>query len=155
MRLFRCSLKANYFAAGAAAGAASFFSSAFFSAFFAFLAFLAFLAGLASFFSATGAAASAAGIAASAAKTTAEKETATRAATIVDRTFFICTTSKGNVFDLVSAGGVPKSQQLITASFYKQLPETSSPLTSNHYLIHNIRYLICGKEMKFYVQDSP
>src|SRR6185369_1855171 len=78
-------------------------ASSFFSAFFAFFAFFAFLAGFASFFaSAAGAAASAgaaAGLAASAAKTTAEKETATRAATIVDRTFFICTTSKGNVFD--------------------------------------------------------
>jgi hypothetical protein len=49
----------------------------------------------------------AAGLAASAAKTTAEKETATRAATIVDRTFFICTTSKGNVFDFGIAGYVP------------------------------------------------
>jgi hypothetical protein len=108
MRLFLCSLKANYFAGAASAG----FASSFFSAFFAFLAFLAFLAGLAS---AAGAAASvaagaAAGFAASAAKATAEKEMATRAATIVERTFFMDTTSKGIcvaiVFDI--ADGVPK-----------------------------------------------
>jgi hypothetical protein len=111
-RIFRCgffrsSQKANYFAAGAAGAASSFLTSAF----LAFFAFLAFLAGFASFFSAAGAAASAgaaAGLAASAAKTTAEKETATRAATIVDRTFFICTTSKKNVCGFFIADGVPK-----------------------------------------------
>jgi hypothetical protein len=109
-----CSQKANYFAG--ATGATTFLA--------AFFAFFAFLAGFfTSFFaSAAGAATSAAtagaaGLTGAAAKATAEKETATRADTIVDRTFFICTTSKGYVIDLVNADGVPKKYLSVTIRF--------------------------------------
>jgi hypothetical protein len=101
MRLFLCLLRANYFAgsaAGAATGAAT-GATTFLAAFFAFFAFLAgfFTSFIASAAGAatSAAAAGAAGLTGAAAKATAEKETATRAATIVDRTFFICITSKG------------------------------------------------------------
>jgi hypothetical protein len=115
-RIFRCgffvdSLKTNYFAAGAAgaAGAAS-VAAGFLAAFF-FLATFFFAAGFAS---AAGAAASvAAGAAAGGlAKAIAEKETATRAATSVDRTFFMGTTSKWNVLCFELLQGVCQIKNL-------------------------------------------
>jgi hypothetical protein len=123
MRLFSSLLRRNYFfagaagAAGAAAGAASFFS-----AFFAFFAFFFLAAFFTSFFSAAGAATSAfagaaGAFAGSAANATAEKETATRAATSVDRTFFICTTSKGMCLTVYIADCVPLFKNMITHCF--------------------------------------
>jgi len=91
MRLFLLRIRLNYFAAGAAgaagtAGASSFFTTGFFTFFtFFFLAF--FTTGAASSFFTS--AAGAAGAAGSVAHTTPAKDTATRAATIMDNTFFI------------------------------------------------------------------
>jgi hypothetical protein len=78
----------NYFAAGAA-GASAGFASSFLTTFFAFFTFLAGLAA----FSPTGGwpagIAGAASLAGSAAQTIPAKETATRAATMDDNTFFM------------------------------------------------------------------
>jgi hypothetical protein len=99
---FVCCYVADYFLAGAAgaAGAAASAAGLASSFFGAFLAFFAFFAGFAAgAFSATGGwpAGNVAGAAGSAAETTAAKETATRAATMVENTFFMVESPLGVV----------------------------------------------------------
>jgi Na+-transporting methylmalonyl-CoA/oxaloacetate decarboxylase gamma subunit len=94
-----------------AAGAASFFTALAMLAFFAVFGFLALLV---AFTSVAGAVTPTAGAATSAAKTTAEKDKATRAATSVERTFFICESSKRFEFDLYFAFQMPALSPHVT-----------------------------------------
>src|SRR5450631_3143002 len=99
---FRCSYGQTYFLAGAAAGAGagSVVTSSFFKVFLTFFAFLVltdfFTSFLSVFISPAGVTALVSVLTSdfmSAAQTIPAKETATRAATMVERTFFMCTTS--------------------------------------------------------------
>ena len=101
MRFFCLYGVAAYLATGAA-GVGTAVASSFFEAILVFLAFLAGLAAFAGAFSATGGwpAGIAAGAAGSAAETRAAKETATRAATMVENTFFMVESPLGVVLVL-------------------------------------------------------
>jgi hypothetical protein len=95
MQPFYTKLKMNYLAAGAAsigAGAASFLTALVNLSFFIVLGLLAL--GVAFFSTAGDAVRAGAGAATSAANTTAEKDRATRTATIVERTIFMGDTSE-------------------------------------------------------------